>query len=244
MPHRFLSVDAVAEYLHLTPADVERRVKDQAIPCERRGDRVVFRKSDIDAWASRRILGLPGPRLAAYHEKSTRGTRRWLPEGTLLPEALRRGGVSSAMAAKTKASVLRDLVALAEKTGQVCDARELLASLEAREELGSTALPGGFALPHPRFQQPYLFEASFVVVGRTIQEIHFGAPDGRPTDLFFLICGQDDRLHLHTLARFCLMARNTDVLNQLRQAPDPESMRDCLIAAEQQVLPDHPHPPA
>ena len=142
------------------------------------------------------------------------------------------------MTSKTRASVLLDLVALAEKTGNLSDPKTLLASLEAREELCSTALPGGFALPHPRFHEPYLVEQSFLVVGRPIQEIHFGAPDGQPTQLFFLLCCQDDRLHLHTLARLCLVAQKTKVLDQLRDAPDAQTMRDVLMAAELEILAD------
>ena len=86
--------------------------------------------------------------------------------------------------------------------------------------------------------EPYLFETSFIVVGRPVQEIHFGAPDGQPTHLFFLICCQDDRLHLHTLARLCLIAQKTKMLDQLRDAPDAKTMRDALIAAEQEILAD------
>jgi mannitol/fructose-specific phosphotransferase system IIA component (Ntr-type) len=142
------------------------------------------------------------------------------------------------MTSRTKASVLRDLVALAEKTSQLNDPKTLVDSLEAREELCSTAMPGGFALPHLRTQEPYLFETSFIVLGRPIQAIHFGAPDGEPTQLFFLICCQDDRLHLHTLARLCLMATRTSVLDQLRDASDAQAMRDALIAAEQEILAD------
>jgi excisionase family DNA binding protein len=236
MPYQLLNIEAVAEYLHLTPTDIEQRVKDRDMPFEKRGDRIVFRKSDIDAWASQRILGFPGPRLALYHEHSTRHTRKILPHETILPEMLAAGAIASAMTSKTKASVLRDLVALADKTGWLNDAKTLIESLEAREELCSTAVPGGFALPHLRSQEPYLFETSFIVVGRPIQEIHFGAPDGEPTRLFFLICCQDDRLHLHVLARLCLIAQKTDVLDLLRDAPDAQTMRDALIAAEQEIL--------
>jgi len=238
MPFRLLDLDGVANYLHLTAADVEERVKNREIPFEKRGDRIVFRKSDIDAWASQRILGLPGQRLADYHRKSTRHARTILSQEAILPEMLGSGAIASAMTSKTKASVLRDLVALAEKTGKLCDPKTLLASLEAREELCSTALPGGLALPHPRSHDPYLFETSFIVVGRPIQEIHFGAPDGQPTHLFFLICCQDDRLHLHTLARLCLIVQKTRLLEQLRDAPDPEAMRDWIVAAEQEILAD------
>ncbi len=238
MLFRLFNVEAVADYLHLTPADIEQRVKDHEIPFERRGNRLVFRKGEIDEWASRRIMGFSSDRLAAYHEKSTRHTRNILPHETILPDLLTAGAVDPAMTSKTKASVLRDLVALAGKTGQLNDPQTLVDSLAAREGLCSTAMPGGFALPHLRTQEPYLFETSFIVAGRPIQPIHFGAPDGEPTQLFFLICCQDDRLHLHTLARLCLMATKTRVLDQLRDASDAQAMRDALIAAEQAILAD------
>jgi mannitol/fructose-specific phosphotransferase system IIA component (Ntr-type) len=213
-------------------------VKNREIPFEKRGNRIVFRQSEIDAWASQHILGLSGQQLAVYHQKSTSHTRKILLHETILPELLRSGAIAPAMTSKTKASVLRDLVALAEKTGSLCDPKVLLASLSAREKLCSTAVPGGFALPHPRSHEPYLFVASFIVVGRPIQEIHFGAPDGQPTHLFFLICCQDDQLHLHTLARLCLIAQKTRLLDQLREAPDAETMRNSIIAAEQEILAD------
>jgi PTS system nitrogen regulatory IIA component len=141
-----------------------------------------------------------------------------------------------AMAAKTKSSVVHEIAALAGKTGRLYNPRELVASLEAREALCSTGMPGGFALLHPRVPDPYLFDSSFIVLGRTLQEIFFGAPDGKPTTLFFLICSKDDRLHLHTLARICLIAQKTAILDQLRQAPDAASMHACLLAAEEEAL--------
>jgi len=240
MPYRLFNLDAVADYLHLTTADVEQKVKDNEIPFEKRGDRVVFRKDAVDAWASQKILGFEGQKLAKYHERSTRDSRKFLAHEAILPEMLAAGAIASAMTSKTKSSVLHDLVALADKTGQLNDTKTLQDSLEAREELCTTAVPGGFALPHPRSPEPYLFETSFIVVGRPIQEIYFGAPDNEPTDLFFLICCQDERLHLHTLARICLIALKTNVLTQLRAAPDAQTMREALVAAEGEILAGSP----
>ena len=108
--------------------------------------------------------------------------------------------------------------------------------LEAREALCSTGLPGGLALLHSRFPDPYVFDSPFIVLGRTVQEIPFGAPDGGATDLFFLLGCPDDRLHLHTLARLCLMAQKTDVLARLRSAPDAATMHQSILEAEQAVL--------
>jgi nitrogen PTS system EIIA component len=236
MPHSFLSLDETAGYLHLPRIEVEQLVKNAEIPFEKRGNRVVFVRSVIDAWASQRILGLPSRRLAEYHQQSTDRTREVFERETIMPEMINPADIDPAMMAKTKASVVRDMVALSNQTGKVCDPRELLASIEEREALCSTALPGGLALLHARHHLPYLFESSFVVLGRTIQEIPFGAPDGQPTRLFFLVCCQDDRIHLHTLARLCLMALKTDLITDLLHAPDADAMHACLLADEQEAL--------
>lgn len=236
MPHHILSLEAVAEYLHLTPAEIEQRVKAGEIPHQKRGHRIVFSKETIDVWASQRLLRLSSQRLTEYHRRSTIGTREILSHQTLLPEMLLPEFIAPALPAKTKSSVLRELVALAGKARRLYDPQSLISSLEAREALCSTGMPGGFALPHPRVPDPYLCEGSLIVFGRSVQEIPFGAPDGRPTDLFFLICCPDDRLHLHTLARLCLMAQKTAILEQLRQAPDAAAMHRSLLEAEAEVL--------
>ena len=231
-----LSLEAAAKYLHLTPDDLAHRVKHQEIPHEMRGARPVFSKNEIDLWASQRLLRLPDQGLTEFHRKSTLAAREILPRQTLLPDMIQPGFIAPALLAKTKSSVLHELVTLAGTTGHLNDPQSLVASLEAREALCSTGMPGGFALPHPRVPDPYLFEASFIVLGRTVQEIHFGAPDAEPTNLFFLICCQDDRLHLHTLARLCLLAQNTTILDQLRQSPDAAAMHAALLAAEVEAL--------
>jgi len=238
MPHRTFTSEELTDYLHLAPGDVERLMRESDLPHVLRGGRAVFQRSEIDGWASRRILGLPGKGLDVYHEKSARGTREIFPGGALIPELLRPEYIDLALASRTRASAMRDMVTLAEGTGRVLDARELLKSVGEREALCSTALPGGLALLHARFHTEYRFEGSFVVVGRTVQAVPFGAPDGRPTQLFFLICCQDDRIHLHTLARLCLLALKTDVVTQLFGAADPTAAYAALANAERSVLPE------
>ena len=223
MPYRTLDLTAAADYLHVARSELEQLVKTSEIPHQNRGGRIVFLRGELDAWASQRILGLPPKRLADYHRGSTQGTRAIFAQDVLLPELLKPGFIDAAMPAKTKKSVIRALV-------------DLLASVEAREGLCSTGLPGGLAILHCRNHEPFRFDDSFIVLGRTVQEIHFGAPDGRPTWLFFLICCQDERIHLHTLARLCLIVQKTDVVSHLLAAPDAATMHDALLAAEQSAL--------
>lgn len=236
MPYQTFGLDEVARYLHMSRADIEHLLKNQEIPFEKHGARLIFRKSEIDGWASKRILGLEGKRLTAYHQKTSRAAQEISNDQALLPERLQPSFIDPALPAKTKASVLREMTLLAGKTGRVNDPEGLLEELTAREELCSTGVPSGLALLHPRRPDPYLIEESFIVLGRTVQEIPFGAPDGKPTDLFFMIGCPDDRMHLHTLARLCLMAQKTEVLNELRQAVTSEAMYEVMISSELAVL--------
>ena len=181
---------------------------------------------------------MPGKRLDVYHNQSMRGTRKIFPDDALIPQMLASEQIDLALASKTKASVIRDMVALAARTGRVMDPKELLASVEEREALCPTALPGGIALLHARHHAEYRFEGSFIVLGRTVQVVPFSAPDGRPTQVFFLVCCDDERIHLHALARLCMMGMKTPVIDQLFRAEAPQEAYDALVQSEQQVLPN------
>ncbi len=237
MPYRVLTTEQLADYLHVAAADIETLVLRREIPFERQGSRILFRRQEIDEWASRRLLGLSGKRLETYHQDSSAGVRKQLDTAAaIVTELLPAGFIEPALNAKTRASVIRDTAALAERTGLVTDAAELAAGLRDRENLCSTAMPGGFALLHPRQHDPYMFERSFVMLVRTPQPLPFGAPDGGETRLFFLVCCQEDRLHLHVLARLSMMCAQTELLAYLRAATTRDEMAEAVAEAEQKVL--------
>ncbi len=235
MPHRTLDLAQAAHFLHLRPAQVERLVKDGEIPFEKRGGKIIFRPLEIQSWASRRILGLDGRRLQDYHGGATQDSAAFDLQELRVSAWMRPSYIKPSLPAKTRASVLREMAKLADRTGLVTDTSALLAGLEAREQLCSTGLPGGWALLHTRDHDPYLFDTPILVLGRTVQAIPFGAPDGRSTRLFFLLGCNDDRLHLHALARLCLMAQKSDLIQALLEAPDAESMHQALEQAETAV---------
>lgn len=238
VPHRIFNLYEVADYLHLTRGDVERLVRDKEIPFQRRGEKLVFMRNDIDEWASKRIIGSkkgeiddekPAPRAKAHNLDK---------QHAIIPELLKVEFIQPALKSKTKASVITDMVALADKTGLLLQKADLIKSLKEREQMCSTALAGGIALLHPRTHQPYMFEDSFLVLGRTIQPIPFGSPDGMTTDLFFLVCCQEDKIHLHVLARLCVLCYQTTMLLDLREAETAEEMYNLLISAEQEIIKD------
>lgn len=236
MSFRVLNLDEVVDYLHVPKADVERLVHLSEIPFEKQGDRLIFRQKEIDVWASRRILGLKAESLKTYHKKSSAKAHDLSKKHALIPELLQSEGIQPAMTSRTKSSILRDMVKLAETTGLVNYPDELFRSIDERERMCSTALPGGMALLHPKNHEPYMFGDTFMVVGRTIQPIPFGSPDGQTTDIFFLLCCQDDRIHLHVLARLCMMCQHTSLLLEMRDLTDAKAIYDLLVSSEEEVI--------
>jgi len=236
MPHKHFNLAEVAQYLHVSEENVEKLIREESIPCEKKGDRYIFRRREIDAWASQRILGLSEPRLEDYHKTSSAKYHDLSATHAIIPELMKSAYIRADLASKTKSSVLRDMVGLADETGLLIHKDDLLESLEAREELCSTALGGGLALLHPAHHDPYVFEDSFICLGRTVQDLPFASPDGRTTDLFFLACCQDDSIHLHVLARLCIMFYHTNALLELREAQGSEELYEVLVRAEEEVI--------
>jgi nitrogen PTS system EIIA component len=239
VPHRIFNLYEVADYLHLTRGDVERLVRDKEIPFQRRGEKLVFMRNDIDDWASKRIIGSRKGDLEEKERPPTRAKAHNLDkQHAIIPELLKVEFINPAMKSKTKASVITDMVGIADKTDLLLQKADLIKSLKEREQMCSTALAGGIALLHPRTHQPYMFDDSFLVLGRTIQPIPFGSPDGMTTDLFFLVCCQEDKIHLHVLARLCVLCYQTTMLLDLREAESAEEMYSLLISAENEIIKD------
>ncbi len=236
MPQRTMNIEQVARYLHMDAQQVARLVKQCDIPCEQAGTHPIFRRREVDAWASQRILGMKERPLASFHRdsagKADRGGDALFAIGDMLtPER-----TVSALSSRTKSAVLHDLTAVAEAAGLLYDPKDLLHSLVEREALCSTGLVNGVAIVHPRHHDPYLACESFLVLARAAGTIHFGAPDGRPTDIFFLLVCLDDRRHLHALARLCTMILSTAMIEKIRAAEEPVEMYAATLAAEADVL--------
>ena len=202
----------------------------------KRGDMYFFEHRELDEWAQRRLMVLNEKTLTAEHKVAMIERRRNDGHDFHVADLLRPETIAPALTAKGRAGVLRDMTDFADSTGLLYDPETLFAELSAREEVASTAAGGGVAFLHPRYHDPYLFQETFLALGRTVRPVFFGSQDGEGTDLFFMICCTDHTLHLHILARLCLLAHGTPLLQELREAPAAETMHAALKKAEDEFL--------
>src|SRR5262249_22719565 len=138
--------------------------------------------------------------------------------------------------ASTRASVLGELVKLAERSWQIYDREAVLNAIRQREELSSTALASGVAIPHPRRPLPMALGESLLAYGRTASGIPFGAAHGNLTDIFFLVCCRDDKTHLRTLARLSRLLLRPGFLDDLRGAETAEQSWQVIDATERDLV--------
>ena len=69
----------------------------------------------------------------------------------------------------------------------------------------------------------------FVICGRSWEGIPFGAPDGKPTYMFFLLGLKYDKLHLPILGRLARSMRNPATISRMRSLSSPDQLRALLL---------------
>jgi mannitol/fructose-specific phosphotransferase system IIA component (Ntr-type) len=114
--------------------------------------------------------------------------------------------------------------------GLVADADELFQRLVERERLGSTAVGGGVAIPHCKLRG---LRQAVVAIGRAEPGIEFGAPDGRPVRVFFVVVSPIDAPaeHLQVLSAVSRWIKDGARLERLLESADRERMWELLGGA-------------
>ncbi len=234
MPHEQMDEQQVSAYLHMDLRKVVKLAARGQLPCRKVGGRFVFHKGEVDHWVEEQIHELPKERLADIEKGVTK--HHGFEERSLLVWPLVTAGTMVVpMDARTGDAVMRKLVDAADQAGVVYGKEDLLKEVRQREELCSTAIAPGVALPHPRHPVPYDISCSFIVVGLTSSGVPFGAADGTLTRLFFLICCKDDRTHLHVLARLAQMLHDEVDLSNMISADDADELGQIILECEKRV---------
>ena len=133
-------------------------------------------------------------------------------------------------------AVLEELVGkIPELANQPNAKNTLLRALQDREQLCSTGIGDGIALPHCRNALVGLVDEPVVVFGRHNQGIPFGSVDNSPARLFFLLVAPNVSQHLQILGRLSRLLRDPKLRKALLAADKSEKVQALIKDAESRM---------
>jgi PTS system fructose-specific IIA component/PTS system nitrogen regulatory IIA component len=136
-----------------------------------------------------------------------------------LTEFVIKEAIVPKLKASNKEDVIREMVASLKTKGAIKseDEDEVVAAILNREELGSTGIGNGVAVPHTKHTA---VEELVATVGVSQEGVNFASLDGEPVYILFLLISPLDRPgdHLRGLENISRHLRGQDFCSFLRQS--------------------------
>ena len=149
----------------------------------------------------------------------------------LKPEAITLG-----LDISTKDDAINALIGLHAAAGNLIDKDAYKEAILAREAQGTTAIGDGIAVPHAKTSAVKAPALAAITVPNGVD---YGAPDGKPSDLLFMIAATEDGdVHLEILSRLMVMLMDADFAAKLRAAKTPAEFLDIINKQEAVKYPD------
>ena len=122
---------------------------------------------------------------------------------------------------QTKKEVLKEMVGILAEAHGIRNSGGILDALLEREELGSTGIGQGIAIPHGKSDSVNKVMAALGVSRRGID---FDALDGEPVYVFFMLVAPSNAsgIHLKILAKISRLLKDKFFRQALREAKSPE----------------------
>jgi PTS system nitrogen regulatory IIA component len=210
-----LNIDEVSRLLNLPNETVQRWIRQGKIPVYSFGGEYVFLEKDLRKWAESRgivVAEQSKDRIVKDHkQKSSLGS------------AMERGGVIDGVVGDDVSSVLKAAVEAAPIDTSI-DRRELFARLIEREELSTTGIGGGVAIPHPRTPIQNVNAEASITTCFIETPIDYDAIDGLPVFVLFLMLSPSPKVHLTLLAKLSHLLRDRSFVDFLRGKPSATSL--------------------
>lgn len=223
-----LSVKDAAQLLSVSEKTIYRWIKQSVVPAYKVSGCYRFSRAELVEWATSRRLGLV---VEAFSEPES--DTQALPS---LSVALENGGVFYRIEGQTRDNVFTNVVSHLRLPDDI-DRDYLHEALCAREELASTAIGNGIAIPHPRSPGLLNVPRSTVTLFFLEQPVEFYSLDGQPVTVLLLVIASNLRAHLHLLSRLGFALKKPEFLAALHQVESREKIFSALTAAEQSIKP-------
>jgi nitrogen PTS system EIIA component len=205
MKQTILSEQIVAKMFGISPVTLQRWVHQGKIPFRMRGNTVEFREQEILQWAEEHELPLT---------KSTEPSKKQKEPIDGLAGAIQRGGIYRDIDGDDVYTVLENSVRsfhfLDDTTRNL-----VFNALLSREEMASTGIGRGVALPHSRDRLDLGLNLPVIALCLLKKEIDFNALDGKPVNTLFVMFTSQTKLHVKMLSRISYLIKESDIINIL-----------------------------
>ncbi len=211
------SVREVAAVLKVTEKTIYRWLKRGEIPAYRVGEQYRFNRLEVLEWATARKMDVAQDLI--LREEAQEATP------TSLAEALENGGIFYRVGGSDRATALKSVVGCL-RFPQGTDTDYCYRILLAREELASTGIGDGIAVPHMRTPVILHLDNPQVALCFLDQPLEFGALDGKPVYALFTLLCPTIKSHLHLLSRLAYALREPG----FKDAVETMASRDEIMA--------------
>jgi len=221
-----LPMETVAGGLNLPVSTIERWIRQGRIPIQRSGTDVIFTHAALEKWAATHNLPF------SLNSDKARDHLPKAPESLLA--AMQRGKVCHRVTGADADAVLRSAVDCIDFLSE--DSRdELFEKLIEREQLASTGIGNGIAIPHPRDPLSQPPEMPAITTCFLEKPVNFNAIDDQPVSVFFLLISPTVKHHLHLLSRLSYCIRDRAFVAFLNQHPEAVDLFSRVAEFEKQL---------
>lgn len=223
---KYITARDVARLMGVPMVTVSRWAHQGKIPCRQEGPDYVFNRARVISWA----------RSHQFHiqETGTGVSESGPPAGFGLKASIERGGVYYDVSGHDIYSVLDNAVHLL-KLPPATDREKLLNELLNREEITSTGIGNGVAIPHPRRPFDLSLPEPVVAVLFLREAVEFNSVDGRPVSVLFVIFSPTTKIHLKLLSKLGYCLRDKKFLELIKNQADPESLLNAVSEIEHRL---------
>ncbi len=210
--HEIMTIEEVAQYLRVSERTVDEWAQKGALPGGKIGTAWRFKRPEVERWVDSR-LGT-GRRAAPASE---------IPLADVLPP-----GRVVLLSATRKRDALARLSEVLATAPEVADGAELLREIYRREELMSTGIGFGVAVPHVRLSSVKDLVMAMGVSREPITD--YESLDDEPVRILCMIAARHDQhgRHIRTLAAISRLLRHPAFREEILSAKDAATVHGLM----------------
>lgn len=201
-----MTLSEIASYLKVAEKTVLRMIQKNEIPCVKIASQWRFDRGLIDNWIIEKMNNTGIDELTKLMQDDAGS----VPLSRLTSEDL----IVTDIQPGSREDVLRQLSAPLVKAGLISNHDKYIQKLIEREDMISTSLGKGVAIPHIRNSRENSAGKPAVAIGICREGVDFGAADGEFVKLFFLVYSKDEVAHLRILSKINTFLRNIGNINE------------------------------